>query len=688
MSDYEEIKKRLAEAEKLIEVLQKRTKRDHENLDWNNILGPLQSNFPKNWIFLAKTLRNLFLKDPGNPSNRRALQMALLGVVWTEISKIPEIDKIKRKLNDFKLSSVTFDLKAKDDNNIWKDMDASAKTEIFKWADKFRASPNVKPEALISGNLWGYILRKMTMSIEENGNDDQNDMSQMQLYGEFKTATVEAIGANFFTDFAITAGCKGLPLFLAELESRGISKIISRSADKDQIHKDMKKLSIQMAGVLLKIIGIIRNNSKSEIDISDLKTFGALISDTKIEFFVSRPVIFRDDKWIIVFESHPEQWRFDLYENVNYCDQDMEIENPTENNMESESTSESDDLIVEIEKDFNSIYEEEIIYDFETETESTESPLPSSSNYDFSKPIGRVNEKALEALANFLGKVHAYYRSFNETLKHIYTNPEDYDADSNLKYPEAIHKEFHTSKGNTPEMEKAKFFDSIKQVSNTNDYAEFDVPSNFIFTTLPSVLHVRKSDKEPSRVIVRYAEGLSLPEIENLIEQNIEQMESDRAYYRSALILGISMGVYMASRSGIGFDLFTADDITFRNGIFCIKTYTHARPITTDFSVLDVVKRLRSFYIKLYMMDQIMIEGDPKYVHLTNIERIIFGRIGRFNTDHNEEECQWLTLFKDAKKEFESILDERFCFHQRDSTWFLLENLISKLELTINTKSL
>jgi hypothetical protein len=141
MSDYEEIKKRLAEAEKLIEVLQKKTKRDHENLDWNNILGPLQSNFPKNWIFLAKTLRNLFLKDPGNPSNRRALQMALLGVVWTEISKIPEIDKIKRKLNDFKLSSVTFDLKADDDNNIWKDMDASAKTEILKWADKFRPRP-------------------------------------------------------------------------------------------------------------------------------------------------------------------------------------------------------------------------------------------------------------------------------------------------------------------------------------------------------------------------------------------------------------------------------------------------------------------------------------------------------------------------------------------------------------------
>jgi hypothetical protein len=78
MSDYEEIKKRLAEAEKLIEVLQKKTKRDHENLDWNNILGPLQSNFPKNWIFLAKTLRNLFLKDPGNPSNRRALQMGSL----------------------------------------------------------------------------------------------------------------------------------------------------------------------------------------------------------------------------------------------------------------------------------------------------------------------------------------------------------------------------------------------------------------------------------------------------------------------------------------------------------------------------------------------------------------------------------------------------------------------------------
>jgi hypothetical protein len=129
--------------------------------------------------------------------------------------------------------------------------------------------------------------------------------------------------------------------------------------------------------------------------------------------------------------------------------------------------------------------------------------------------------------------------------------------------------------------------------------------------------------------------------------------------------------------------------LIFRCGIYCIKTYSNAKPISADFTVLDSVDRFHSFYCRIFLMDRIMMEDDLKYIHLNNIESILLARTRNFNTKKlNMDEKDWIKLFTEAKEEFEAILDERFWVHQKDATWFLLKNLISALEAEALTESL
>lgn len=172
--------------------------------------------------------------------------------------------------------------------------------------------------------------------------------------------------------------------------------------------------------------------------------------------------------------------------------------------------------------------------------------------------------------------------------------------------------------------------------------------------------------------------------MEQVIEQQpADEMESDRVYYRSVLILDIVMAIYMASKSGIAFEQFTFDEITFRNGLYCIKIYSQAMPISNDFTVLDSVARFRSFYRGIFFMDSIMMENEPKYESLNRIENIVFGRIRKFSrTTGTMSDEDWLKLFTDAKAEFEKILNERCCYFHEDSTWSLLDDLLTSIKQT------
>jgi hypothetical protein len=126
----------------------------------------------------------------------------------------------------------------KDSESLWNSLDSSIKEPIYEWLSSYRFCEHVKPEALISENIWGFVLRKMLLAIEIPC-IDHSEQNRLQCFPEFNTSHLEAIGAKFFTDFVFTAGCSGLPIFFAEL-----------AISSDQVHKDVKKLAVQMAGAL------------------------------------------------------------------------------------------------------------------------------------------------------------------------------------------------------------------------------------------------------------------------------------------------------------------------------------------------------------------------------------------------------------------------------------------------------
>jgi hypothetical protein len=354
MNKDEYFKKKFNELQKQFETQQKQLEeyeRQNPNkkhkgdvTDWKQELFKLQSNFDAEWRVIVKKLQAIFKEDKSNVFKRRAFQMAFLGILWSEIIAFPGIKSLKSTVAFKNLSDTSIELDS--NSSVWDDFDENDKNEIINWANQFCASPNVKPEALISGNLWGFILRKIAMCLEKNCQSSHDQKSKIQLFGEFRAGSIEAIGSNLYTDFVITAGCTGMPLFMAELESRGILHLISSkpsSSDKRYLHKDMKKLAVQMAGVLLQKVGMVKKyNEKagsSKINISALRTFGALISDVRIEFFVSRIIIYNNEKFGIIFESHPEKWAFDLFQNK------RRENHETEAQVQSEFT----DVVIEIE---------------------------------------------------------------------------------------------------------------------------------------------------------------------------------------------------------------------------------------------------------------------------------------------------------------------------------------------------
>lgn len=84
--------------------------------------------------------------------------------------------------------------------------------------------------------------------------------------------------------------------------------------------------------------------------------------------------------------------------------------------------------------------------------------------------------------------------------------------------------------------------------------------------------------------------------VETFLKQETCKMESNLIVF--TFNLDIVVGTYMAFRAGIGFDHFTLDDITLRNGVFCIKMLAHAKPISSNFTVLDSMRHFSSFIAK------------------------------------------------------------------------------------------
>lgn len=646
----------------------KRHKTDES--DMMDKLIALQSNFPKEWKEITNCLKKVYLHSKNDNTKRVSFQMSLLGILWSDIAAIPEVLAINNRITSVELGRKTVDFSSVDEGPWTNEFDEQARAEIIDWAKQFCLSPFVKPESLISSNLWGYIIRKMFLTLE-NRCSRLPKSSKLQVFSEFSAKNITALNAKFYTDYAVMAGCKGVPLLLAELESR---ELFQKSKGNRSRHKDLKKLAVQMGSVLLELIGMVKE-ANMQIEISDLRIFGNLIIDTKIHCVCSRPLKFPENKFAIVFESGPILELFDLDTKKNVSPSDSD----SDSDLGPVSDSESFDLTVEIEQETNDY---ELAFEAELKKKNIQFPT-SSLDRDYSEPLGPVNMESLQALAFFLGKIHDYYSSLDESLLDLYTKPHEFKKDPNLIYPVK-------AGGFSPQLSCAQLHSFIKTLSYTNSRDEIDIPTHFIFSTLPMIVHIQPSDFDQRTQIVRYAECMSLHEVEHSIIKDEEFIDLDlnRSYHRSALILDIVMGLYMASKSGIGFDTFNIDDMTFRNGLYCIKTFANCKPISADFTVIDCVDKFHSFYCTIFLMDRIMMEDDPKYVNYNNIESIILGRTRNLRRRKQEMSKEdWIEMFKEAKVEFQEILDELMCSYETESTWFLLNNLKSTLEAQTSSDS-
>ena len=98
--------------------------------------------------------------------------MSQLGIFWSEIVSLClelELEEAPIKVAD---------------TDHWNRMETSTKELIVQWLKDFRKSSFVKPKALISGNLWGFVIRKIMLSIEENCNSNHSRESVLEcLFG-------------------------------------------------------------------------------------------------------------------------------------------------------------------------------------------------------------------------------------------------------------------------------------------------------------------------------------------------------------------------------------------------------------------------------------------------------------------------------------------------------------------------
>lgn len=458
----------------------------------------------------------------------RSYQLALLGIIWTAALPVPDVEQM--------ISFADTDL-------FWDGMARSTHNAILKWIRGFKFRSQGNPKALISANIWGFVIRELILSIESScGHSDEE---QLECIPEYKTSNVSALGAKFYTDFVFMCGCSGLPLFFVEL-----------AVNSAGIHKDLKKLAVQMAGTLFQLIGIISMTQNSDIMsfLPSLRVFGALISGSNIEFAVSRPVFSSDGKFKIVFETHSDKWSFNIFkeshkssEESHVSSNDVTIESPVDDPMDF---------------DYADIFDEP--------EDSIEEPSDEIKNPE------TINMTAVKAVAFFINHVHSYYSSLPAPILDIYLNPIKYEAETGLRYPPSILEEFKLwpkslvpGSGNNRKMD---FAISTHQ----------DIPTGYCFATLPSIYHMEPSSVGKQR-LVWYYHGISLPQVEHLIYRNKddeEQMIFDRVHTRSRMILGILMAIYKAFQVGIIFTKFEIEDFTYKNGNFASKpTETPRNPL-------------------------------------------------------------------------------------------------------------
>ena len=256
---------------------------------------------------------------------------------------------------------------------------------------------------------------------------------QVQCFGQFNTGHVAAISKSFFTDQVFLAGCSGLPLLMVEMAADlRLYKVknVHEIPHPPEMHKDLKKLAVQMGGVLLQLIGAIKTIRSDNFRalVKNLRVFGALISGTSIQLCASRPEIQDDGKFLIIFDTDSIHWTFDLFRtsfNESVGVPAFEIE--TINNFD-------------IQKEINSVEIENCV--------DASIPLFCESaveiNNDDFVPIdlipgtinfGNANQVSLVKISKFIGLIHAYYQALPEEVFSIYQDPDNPSFFHQISFP-------------------------------------------------------------------------------------------------------------------------------------------------------------------------------------------------------------------------------------------------------------
>ena len=155
-------------------------------MDLEVALETLRSNFSFQLGSISDVLKSIYLEDRKDQFKRRAFQLSQLGIFWSEIVSLG----LELELEEAPIMVADMD--------HWNRMETSTKELIVQWLKDFRKSPN----------LWGFDIRRIMLSIEENCNSSHSRESVLQCFGEYNIGNITAMGTKFYTDF-VRAGRNG-----------------------------------------------------------------------------------------------------------------------------------------------------------------------------------------------------------------------------------------------------------------------------------------------------------------------------------------------------------------------------------------------------------------------------------------------------------------------------------------------
>lgn len=430
----------------------------------DNIYHLFEEYFSKECLLIYLGYKAMYISNSTEEVVRKSMEMSLMGIIWTQT-----LNLIKRKASRINVQPV---FNIRDEPDAWSQIEKKVQDEIIYWIGKHDESMFVKQEALIYDQIWIILFRRIILAMEDRCLIHKNRRVEMKCFGEFNTSNLKTIGRRFYTDLVYLAGSSGLPLMMMEIE-------VSEHAG--FIHKDLKKLAVQLSGVLLYLIGAIRKSGKagSIAFIPNLRVLGGLIFNTEIQMCISRPQLTPDGKFVIIFETQ-EDWKFELFN----CD---EMTESFPSSIASESTSDIDIVLkqcIEITephevdaKDVECILSTldiDIAKKVESENSDDSDDSDDSDEYEsyeeedeFSESdfeIRQTTRDSIASITKFIAFIHQYYESLPQSIADIYRRRPG-KPDTRLLYRAATHDLLHTSAGVSPKSQQARLLEVIQNTS-------------------------------------------------------------------------------------------------------------------------------------------------------------------------------------------------------------------------------